>query len=171
MHLARLASDRPVTTAMLLVCVVVMGFVALLCLPLLHLPVYDSPRLNLVIPYPLSAPEEPARQIVQPIEQYQWSLTTLIPYRVFGSIMPSCTLKPFPPPRRPQRGCNAHNMNRCSLLWRGVSVKATEKCAIRRPSGQKRPCYSGALRQHAIKHPFYRCSTTTCRRATLQWGA
>ncbi len=128
MHLARLASDRPVTATMLLACVVVLGFVALSRLPLLHLPVYDSPRLNLVIPYPLSAPEEPARQIVQPIEQSQWSLTTLIPYRVFGSIMPSCTLKPFPPPRPPQRGCNTHNMNRCSFC--GAACQSRQQRSV-----------------------------------------
>ncbi len=69
MQLARFATQRPVTTLMLLVSIVVLGAVALSRLPLLFLPTYDSPRLSVIIPYPSSAPDEIARLIVEPIEE------------------------------------------------------------------------------------------------------
>lgn len=77
MHLARLAIHRPVTTAMLLVSVIVLGSVALSRLPLQYLPAYDSPRLTIVVPYPSSAPEEVARLIVEPIEDMMGTVSHL----------------------------------------------------------------------------------------------
>jgi len=74
MHLARWAMSRPVTTLMLAVSAVVLGIVAVVHLPLLLYPSYDSPSLTIIVPYRSSAPEEIERLIVRPLED---SLGTL----------------------------------------------------------------------------------------------
>ena len=77
MHLARWAMSRPVTTLMLAVSAVVLGIVAVVRLPLLLYPSYDSPQLTIVVPYRSSAPEEIERLIVRPLEDSLGTLSHL----------------------------------------------------------------------------------------------
>jgi hydrophobic/amphiphilic exporter-1 (mainly G- bacteria), HAE1 family len=77
MHLARWAMSRPVTTLMLAVSAVVLGMVAVMRLPLLLYPSYDSPYLTIVVPYRSSAPEEIERLIVRPLEDSLGTLSHL----------------------------------------------------------------------------------------------
>ena len=69
MQLPRLAVNRPITTAMLLISVLVMGGIALLRLPLAYLPEVDAPFIGVQIPYPNSNPWQVEREIVKPVEE------------------------------------------------------------------------------------------------------
>ncbi|HOX26222.1 MAG TPA: efflux RND transporter permease subunit [Candidatus Krumholzibacteria bacterium] len=69
MGLTRIALRRPVSLAMALVCVVVLGAVALGRLRLDFLPRVDFPFIAVYIPYPGGLPEENERLIVRPIEE------------------------------------------------------------------------------------------------------
>ena len=77
MSLASWAIDRPVTTLMVAVSAVVLGVVALQRLPLYLYPSYDSPRLQVIVPYRSSAPEEIERLIVRPLEDSLGTLSHL----------------------------------------------------------------------------------------------
>ncbi len=50
MNLPKLAVERPITTAMLLISVLVMGGIALAELPLAYLPEVDAPFIGVQIP-------------------------------------------------------------------------------------------------------------------------
>lgn len=69
MGLTRFALRRPVTLAMALVSVLVLGLVALTRLRLDFLPRVDFPFIAVYIPYPGGLPEENERLIVRPIEE------------------------------------------------------------------------------------------------------
>jgi len=69
MQLPRLAVTRPITTAMLLISVLVVGGIAIVRLPLAYLPEVDVPFIGVQIPYPNSNPKEIEREIVKPVEE------------------------------------------------------------------------------------------------------
>jgi HAE1 family hydrophobic/amphiphilic exporter-1 len=69
MGLTRLALRRPVTLAMLLVSVLVLGGVATSRLQLDFLPRVDFPFIAVSIPYQGGLPEENERRIVRPVEE------------------------------------------------------------------------------------------------------
>ncbi len=69
MNLPRLAVQRPVTTLMILVGVSIIGFIALLRLPLAFLPQVDVPFIGIVVPYPNSNPTQIEKEIAKPIEE------------------------------------------------------------------------------------------------------
>ena len=69
MQLPRLAVNRPITTAMILISVLVLGGIALTRLPLAYLPEVDAPFIGIQIPYPDSNPEQVEREIVKPVEE------------------------------------------------------------------------------------------------------
>jgi hydrophobic/amphiphilic exporter-1 (mainly G- bacteria), HAE1 family len=69
MGLARLAVNRPVTTAMILVSIVVLGGIAAFRLPLAYLPEIDVPFIGVQIPYPNSNPQQVEKEIVRPVEE------------------------------------------------------------------------------------------------------
>lgn len=69
MSLSRLAVHRPVTTAMLLLSVLVVGGIAAFRLPLAYLPEIDVPFIGVQIPYPSSNPQQIEREIVKPVEE------------------------------------------------------------------------------------------------------
>ncbi|MGH9379478.1 MAG: efflux RND transporter permease subunit [Thermoanaerobaculia bacterium] len=69
MSLPRLAVNRPVTTAMLLVSVLVLGGIAAFRLPLAYLPEVDFPFVGVEIPYPNSNPQQIEREITKPVEE------------------------------------------------------------------------------------------------------
>lgn len=69
MSLPDLAVRRPVTTAMLLLSMTVLGAVALFRLPLAFMPDIEEPRLFIRIPYPAASPEQTERSVVRPVEE------------------------------------------------------------------------------------------------------
>ncbi|MEZ5331645.1 MAG: efflux RND transporter permease subunit [Thermoanaerobaculia bacterium] len=69
MSLPRLAVHRPVTTAMLLISVLVIGGIAAFRLPLAYLPEIDVPFIGVQIPYPNSNPLQIEREIAKPVEE------------------------------------------------------------------------------------------------------
>lgn len=69
MSLPRLAVRRPVTTAMLLISVLVLGGIAAFRLPLAYLPEVDVPFIGVEIPYLNSNPIQIEREIAKPVEE------------------------------------------------------------------------------------------------------
>jgi HAE1 family hydrophobic/amphiphilic exporter-1 len=69
MNLPKLAVNRPVTTFMLLVSIMVLGGIAMARLPLAFLPELDIPYIGIVVPYPNSNPEQIEREIAKPVEE------------------------------------------------------------------------------------------------------
>ncbi len=69
MQLPRLAVERPITTAMLLISVLVLGGIALFRLPLAYLPEVDAPFIGVQIPLPNSNPMQVEKEIVKPVEE------------------------------------------------------------------------------------------------------
>ncbi|MBW3671339.1 MAG: efflux RND transporter permease subunit, partial [Acidobacteria bacterium] len=69
MSLPKLAVNRPVTTAMLLVSIVVMGFISINRIKLAFLPDIDAPFIGVQISYPNSNPSQIEREIVKPMEE------------------------------------------------------------------------------------------------------
>ena len=69
MRLPRLAVQRPITTAMILISVLVMGGIAVTRLPLAYLPEVDVPFIGIEIPYPNSNPAQVEKDIVKPVEE------------------------------------------------------------------------------------------------------
>jgi HAE1 family hydrophobic/amphiphilic exporter-1 len=69
MSLLRLSVKRPVTTAMILVSVLVLGGIAAFRLPLAYLPEIDVPFIGIQIPYPNSNPQQVEKEIVRPVEE------------------------------------------------------------------------------------------------------
>ena len=82
-RLISLPLDRPVATLMLLLCLVVLGVVAVTQIPLSFMPSIAEPEIDVSVSNPGSHPLENLRQIVQPIEEE----VALIPgvKRIFGS--------------------------------------------------------------------------------------
>jgi HAE1 family hydrophobic/amphiphilic exporter-1 len=61
--------DRPVATIMLLVCLTVLGTVAIFYLPLGFMPIVQEPEIDVDVPFPGSHPLEGLREVVRPIEE------------------------------------------------------------------------------------------------------
>ncbi len=62
-------STGPVATLMLLVCLTVLGTVAVFHLPLDFMPVVQEPEVDVEVPFPGSHPLEGLREVVRPIEE------------------------------------------------------------------------------------------------------
>lgn len=60
---------RPVTTIMIFLCFVVIGWISSRMLPLEFFPELDAPFVTVNIPYPNSTPEEVEREITRPVEE------------------------------------------------------------------------------------------------------
>lgn len=69
MTLSDLAIKRPITMLMVLVCLAVLGAVALGRLPLGFLPEVNEPRLFVNADYPNATPEQVERLVVRPLEE------------------------------------------------------------------------------------------------------
>ena len=69
MNLPSLAVRRPITTAMLLLSILLFGAIAMKRLPLAFLPEVDVPFIGIEIPYPNSNPAQIEREIVKPVEE------------------------------------------------------------------------------------------------------
>jgi HAE1 family hydrophobic/amphiphilic exporter-1 len=68
-NLPQLAVRRPVTTAMLLVSVLVLGLISAARLPLAFLPTLDLPFVMVIVPYPNSNPTQVEKTIARPLEE------------------------------------------------------------------------------------------------------
>ena len=69
MNLPTLAVRRPITTAMILVSVLLVGAIAFYRLPLAFLPTVDAPFMFVEIPYPNSHPVQIEKEITKPVEE------------------------------------------------------------------------------------------------------
>jgi len=69
MSLPRFAVKRPVTTGMMVVSVIVLGFVSMGLISLDMFPSFERPVLNVSVPYPDASPAEVERRIVRPLEE------------------------------------------------------------------------------------------------------
>lgn len=69
MNLPKLAVDRPVTTLMVLLSILVIGGVAARRLPLAFLPQVDFPAIQVQVPYPNSNPTQIEKEITKPVEE------------------------------------------------------------------------------------------------------
>lgn len=69
MNLSKIAVKRPVTTIILLLIVVFIGFVSILGLPLDLFPNIELPVAAVVVQYPNASPEEIENLVTKPIEQ------------------------------------------------------------------------------------------------------
>ena len=69
MNLTTTSIKRPVTTMMIFLCIIVVGFISIKLLPLEFFPDVDAPFVSVEVPYPGSTPEEVERQITRPIEE------------------------------------------------------------------------------------------------------
>ena len=69
MSLPRLAVNRPVTTAMLLLGMLVLGAISFTRIPLAFLPDVDFPAVFVTVPYPNRSPSQIEREIVEPLEE------------------------------------------------------------------------------------------------------
>jgi HAE1 family hydrophobic/amphiphilic exporter-1 len=77
MTLPELAIRRPVTTAMILVSLFVIGAIALTRLPLAFLPESEQPQIWVVVPYANAAPETVERAVLRPMEDALGSISGL----------------------------------------------------------------------------------------------
>lgn len=68
-RLLELSIDRPIATCMLLVCLMVLGTVAVFRLPLDFLPLEAEPEIDIEVPFPGSHPLETMREVAIPIEE------------------------------------------------------------------------------------------------------
>ncbi len=69
MSLPRLAVKRPITTAMLIASVLLVGAIAVMRLPLAWLPEIDAPFIGVEVTYPNSHPRQVEKEITKPIEE------------------------------------------------------------------------------------------------------
>src|SRR5687767_6104218 len=69
MNLPRIAVQRPITTIMMLVCVLVIGGIAMSRVKLAFLPEVDAPFIGVQIPYPNSNPTQIEKEITKPVEE------------------------------------------------------------------------------------------------------
>ncbi len=69
MSLPKLAVNRPVTTAMVLLSLLVLGGISFTRIPLAFLPDVDFPGVFVTVPYPNASPRQIEREIVQPLEE------------------------------------------------------------------------------------------------------
>ncbi|MDH3784186.1 MAG: efflux RND transporter permease subunit [Acidobacteriota bacterium] len=68
MRLSDLPIDRPVAIGMLLICITVLGSVAVTRLPLAFMPVVLEPEIDVTIPFEGSHPLEALNDVIRPIE-------------------------------------------------------------------------------------------------------
>jgi len=74
MKLAQVSINRPVTTIMGVLSIIVLGLLSVKRLPLVFFPEINSPYLRISIPYQSSSPEEVERQITRPVEEVMGTL-------------------------------------------------------------------------------------------------
>ncbi len=68
MKFSEYAIKKPVTSVMIALSVIVLGFISLSRLPLEYMPNVDYPSMWVIANYPSSSPEEIDREIIRPLE-------------------------------------------------------------------------------------------------------
>ncbi len=74
MNISESAIRKPITTIMVAISVVVLGWISLFRLPLEYLPDVTFPSVSITVNYPSSSPEEIERKISRPIEEVMSTL-------------------------------------------------------------------------------------------------
>ncbi len=69
MNLPRIAVRRPITTAMMLLSILLFGAIAFYRLPLAFLPEVDAPFIGIQVPYFNSNPTQVEKEIAKPVEE------------------------------------------------------------------------------------------------------
>ncbi|MFY0682985.1 MAG: efflux RND transporter permease subunit [Balneola sp.] len=69
MNMTEISIKRPVTTMMVFISLVVVGFIATRLVPLEYFPQISFPGAFISIPYPNSSPNEVEEQVIRPIEE------------------------------------------------------------------------------------------------------
>ena len=77
MSLSEFSLKRPVTTLMLTICALVVGFVSLDRLPIEQLPSISSSGITASVQYNNSSPEEIERMVILPLEQTLGTLNNI----------------------------------------------------------------------------------------------
>ncbi|MDP6779088.1 MAG: efflux RND transporter permease subunit, partial [Candidatus Latescibacteria bacterium] len=77
MKLSEYAIHKPITTVMVTLSIVVLGFISLFRLPLEYAPSLTWPAMYINVNYPSSSPEEVERSITRPIEEVMGTLSHL----------------------------------------------------------------------------------------------
>ena len=75
MKLSEFAINKPISTIMIVISIMVMGFISVFRLPLEYLPSLTFPRIFVSVNYPSSSPEEIERFITRPIEEILGTLS------------------------------------------------------------------------------------------------
>jgi HAE1 family hydrophobic/amphiphilic exporter-1 len=73
--MSEFAVNRPITTVMTVISVMVLGVISLFRLPLEYMPSFTWPAMYVSVDYPSSSPEEVARLIARPIEDIMGTLS------------------------------------------------------------------------------------------------
>ena len=77
MNLSEFSVNKPITTLMAILSIVVLGVLALQRLPLMFYPDLSSSTLRVQVSYPSSSPEEVERLITRPIEEIMGTVSHL----------------------------------------------------------------------------------------------
>ena len=77
MNLSEFSVNRPITTLMAILSIIVMGYISLTMLPLQQLPDISFPALTINVPYQSSSPQEIEKYITIPIEDEMSTLSHL----------------------------------------------------------------------------------------------
>lgn len=85
MNLTVASLKRPVTTLMIFLCIVVIGVISLILLPLEFFPDMDYPFIRVEIPYPNSTPDEVEREITRPAEEVLATISDIKEMRSFSN--------------------------------------------------------------------------------------
>ena len=113
MWLTRLSLRRPVTLAMALTTVVILGAVSVMKLPLDFLPRVEMPFIGVQVPVNNGIPSQVEREITAPIEEPAASARLLFP--------------PVEPPVRPRPKVEAPDVDRVAAQYPGQVQRAVQR--------------------------------------------
>ena len=77
MKMSEFAVNKPITTVMIVISVMVLGVISLFRLPLEYMPSITFPAMYVSVDYPSSSPEEVERLIARPIEEIMGTLSAV----------------------------------------------------------------------------------------------
>lgn len=77
MKMSEFAVNKPITTVMVVISVMVLGVISLFRLPLEYMPSITFPAMYISVDYPSSSPQEVERLIARPIEEIMGTLSSV----------------------------------------------------------------------------------------------
>lgn len=100
MNLTKTVLKRPVTTVMVILCLIVFGLTSVFSSKLELIPSMDMPMLIVMATYPGASPDDVDQLVVQPIEDETGTLTgikgvTVFPMKTMVSCFWSMTTEPI----------------------------------------------------------------------------